>query len=151
MSKKKFKETKVGSFITKNFPKIAGTIGDALPDSGVLGIVKNLVSKDDVVPQEVKNKALEMIHQFEIEEAKEITKRWESDMASDNKLSKSVRPLTMMFLTLFLTVLIFVDSADGIGFKVDSAYIDLLKGLLMLVYFAYFGGRTAEKWKKLNK
>ena len=138
-------------WIKKTFPKVKEVIGNVLPDKGILGIVKNIIDKDDTIPPELKKEALGVLYDLEKEEIQAITKRWESDMASDSKLSKSVRPLTMMFLTLFLTVLIFVDSSSSVAFKVDSAYIDLLKGLLMLVYFAYFGGRTAEKWKKLNK
>jgi len=43
MSKKSFKETKVGKFITDKLP---GFVGDILPDKGVLGIVKNLIDND---------------------------------------------------------------------------------------------------------
>jgi hypothetical protein len=47
MSKKKFSETKVGQFLAKSAPGILGTVGDILPDNGVLGVVKNLISKED--------------------------------------------------------------------------------------------------------
>jgi len=43
--KKKFKETKVGKFINDKAPKILDAVGDVLPDKGVLGVVKNLISK----------------------------------------------------------------------------------------------------------
>ena len=45
--KKKFKETKLGSFLSKTAPNILGTLGDVLPNQGVLGIVKNLIDKYD--------------------------------------------------------------------------------------------------------
>ena len=45
-SKKKFSETKVGQFLAKSAPGILGTVGDILPDNGVLGVVKNLISKE---------------------------------------------------------------------------------------------------------
>jgi hypothetical protein len=46
MSKKKFHETKVGQFLSKTAPGILGTVGEILPNNGVLGLVKNLIHKD---------------------------------------------------------------------------------------------------------
>lgn len=60
-------------------------------------------------------------------------------MASDNKLSKNVRPIVVLFLTAVFSFAILAD--------VDTkpAYIELMGQLLMLVYGAYFVGRTVEK------
>ena len=44
--RKKFKETKVGIFLKEKAPKILDSIGDVLPDNGVYGVVKNLISQD---------------------------------------------------------------------------------------------------------
>ena len=44
--KKKFSETKVGSFLSKAAPGILGIAGDFMPDAGVLGIVKNFLDKN---------------------------------------------------------------------------------------------------------
>ena len=40
--KKKFKDTKVGKFLAGAAPGILGTVGDVLPDQGLLGVVKTL-------------------------------------------------------------------------------------------------------------
>ena len=55
--KKKFKDTKVGQFLTDKVPGILGVVGDVLPDAGVLGVVK-LIEKEDpvVLPPEDKRK-----------------------------------------------------------------------------------------------
>ena len=55
-TKKKFKDTKVGQFLTNKVPGILGVVGDVLPDAGVLGIVKGLIEKetDIVLPPEDK-------------------------------------------------------------------------------------------------
>ena len=42
MAKKSFKETKVGQFLLGKNSKILNVVGDLMPDSGVLGIVKKL-------------------------------------------------------------------------------------------------------------
>ena len=45
--RKKFKDTKVGQFLTDKLPGILGIVGDVLPDAGVLGVVKGLIDKED--------------------------------------------------------------------------------------------------------
>lgn len=56
--KKKFKDTKLGKFLNEKAPKILDTVGDVLPERGVLGIVKNLISKDEDMTPESKAEAL---------------------------------------------------------------------------------------------
>ena len=146
--KKKFNETKVGKFLSKAAPGILDLAGDVLPDAGVFGLVKNLISKDPVLPAEDKEKALKLLEQ-DIVEMKEISKRWASDMKSDSWLSKNTRPLTLIFLTVSMVLLIFSDSI-GESFNVNSGWVDLLKSLLITVYVAYFGSRGAEKFKSIS-
>jgi hypothetical protein len=73
-----------------------------------------------------------------------VSKRWDSDMKSDSWLSKNTRPLTLIYLTLASTILIIIDSFHTL-FDVDTAWVELLKTLLITVYVAYFGSRGAEK------
>ena len=124
-------------------------MGDILPDNGLFGIVKNLISKDEAMPAEDKEKAMKLLEQ-DMVEMQEISKRWASDMKSDSWLSKNTRPLTLIFLTVSMVLLIFSDSL-GESFEVDSGWVDLLKSLLITVYVAYFGSRGAEKFKKISK
>ena len=49
MSKKPFKETKVG--------KLVGTLGGLLPDKGVLGVLKQVIDTDDTLAPEEKEEA----------------------------------------------------------------------------------------------
>jgi hypothetical protein len=79
-----------------------------------------------------------------------VSKRWESDMKSDSWLSKNTRPITLIYLTLASTILIIIDSFH-MAFNVDSAWVELLKTLLITVYVAYFGSRGAEKITNLKK
>ena len=149
MPKKKFSETKVGKFLANAAPGIIGTVGDILPDAGMLGIVKNLIKKDPVLPPEDKEKAMMLLEQ-DMVEMQEISKRWQSDMKSDSWLSKNTRPMTLIFLTISMVLLILLDSFE-IDFSVSSGWVDLLKSLLITVYVAYFGSRGAEKFKKISK
>ena len=146
--KKKFKDTKVGRFLSKAAPGILGTVGDVLPDNGVLGVVKNLISKDESLPPEDKEKAMKLL-EMDIIEMQEVSKRWESDMKSDSWLSKNTRPMSLIFLTISMVLLIVLDSFEW-SFQVSEGWVDLLQTLLVTVYVAYFGSRGAEKFQTIK-
>ena len=149
MPKKKFKDTRVGKFLVKAAPNILGVAGDLLPDAGVLGMVKQLISNDSALPTKDKEEALKLI-ELDIIEAQEVSKRWSADMASDSYLSKNTRPMTLIFLTVSMILLIVLDSLD-IDFGVNTEWIELLKSLLITVYVAYFGSRGVEKFNYISK
>ena len=146
--KKKFKDTKVGKFLIGK-GGVFSSLTDSIPDKGLLGLVKNLINKDDTLPPQDKETALKLL-EMDNNELIEITKRWESDNKSDSSLAKNVRPLSLIFLTISLIVFILLDGFD-INFGVDSGWIDLLKSLLITVYVAYFGSRGAEKFKNISQ
>ena len=131
---KKFKDTKVGKFLSANGSSIVETLGNALPDKGLLAIVKNLINKQ---PMPIKDKeiALRLLDQ-DIAEMQEVTKRWVSD-SSGNWLTKSVRPLTLIFFSVSYVI----------GWYLEYS-LENITGLLSLIVGAYFGGRSYEKTRK---
>tara|TARA_B100002019_G_C20969327_1_gene450292 strand:- start:131 stop:583 length:453 start_codon:yes stop_codon:yes gene_type:complete len=147
--KKKLKETKVGSFLASKAPALLNKIGDILPDQGTFGVVKNLITSDTKIKAVDKEQAMKLIEQ-DLQELKEISGRWRADMKSDSWLSKNTRPLTLIYLTFASTILIIIDSFHTM-FDVDTAWVELLKTLLITVYVAYFGSRGAEKITNINK
>ena len=148
--KKKFKDTKVGAFLSKAAPGILGRAGDVLPDAGVFGLVKNLIQKepDTVLPPEDKEKAMKLL-EMDMVEMQEVSKRWDSDMKSDSWLSKNTRPMSLIFLTISMVLLIILDSFEW-SFSVSAGWVDLLQTLLVTVYVAYFGSRGAEKFQTIK-
>ena len=148
MPKKKFKETKVGQFLLGK-SGVLDSLADVLPDKGLLGVVKNLIDRDETLPPPDKEMALKLLEQ-DIVEAQEVSKRWESDMSSDSWLSKNTRPMSLIFLTIMTIAFIWVDSHGYIDFTVEEQWINLLKTLTTTVYVAYFGSRGAEKFKSIS-
>ena len=146
--KKKFKDTKLGKFLSKAAPTVLDVAGDLLPDKGVLGIVKNLISKNTDISPEDKEIALKLLEQ-DMVEMQEVSKRWMSDMSSDSWLSKNTRPMALIFLTISMVIFMLMDSFDW-GFEVEVMWVDLLKSLLVTVYVAYFGSRGVEKYKTIS-
>ncbi len=149
MSKKKFKDTKVGKFLTSVGSTLGEGLSEVLPDKGFLGVLKGLIQKDDALPPQDKETALKLLEMDELE-LLSVTERWQSDMTSDSWLSKNTRPLTLMYLTFVTSVLIVLDSVNS-PFKVGVEWIELIKTLLVTVYVAYFGSRGYEKVRKISR
>jgi len=144
MSKKKIKDTKLGAWLSEKAPNILGVVGDLLPDSGGLGVVKNLISKDDSIdPAEAQAKI-----DAEIRFQENVTERWKADMGSDVKLAKLIRPVTLICLMGMFVITMFIDSMDNVAFNVKDSYVSLLELLMLTAFGAYFAGRTIEKKAK---
>ena len=125
--------------------KIFSGAGSNLIES-VGGVIDNLVTTDEE-KLEAKRKLKELIMNHEVQMQKQITDRWTADMNSDSWLSKNVRPMVLIFLIICTMLLIFID-AGAVKFEVEEKWTDLLQLVLITVIGAYFGGRTAEKFKK---
>jgi hypothetical protein len=148
MKDKKIKDTALGAWLKTKVPALAEKVGDLLPDSGVLGVVKNLVDKEPDVSMEDKLEFEKLKQQQEVEAQKQVTERWKADMGSDVKLAKLIRPITLIALMgMFMLTMIF-DSLDNWPFNVKDSYIDLLQVLMLTAFGAYFAGRTIEKAKR---
>ena len=66
---RKFKDTKVGKLLSKVAPSVLNVAGDLLPDAGVLGVVKNLIDKDESIPaqdKEMLHNQLKELYQLEV-------------------------------------------------------------------------------------
>jgi hypothetical protein len=140
---KPIKDTKVGGWLKERAPSILNIVGDALPDKGVLGIVKNLVNKDPTLD----SADFESLVNAEIQAQDNVTRRWEADAKSDAKLAKMIRPLVLISMLLFYMVLTVWDGTDP-SFMPPENYINLLEILMLTVFGAYFAGRTVEKVKR---
>ena len=124
------------------FKKLLGT--DKVIDSVgkiIDGVVTNKEEKINA-----KAKIKEIMNSYKIELEKNITARWEAD-ANGNVLTRSVRPLVLIFCIVCTMLLVFIDSGS-IKFEVADKWTDLLTMVLITIVGAYFGGRSVEKLKK---
>jgi len=142
--KKKIKNTKLGKWLSKKAPAVLNVVGELLPNKGALGVVKNLIDKDDSVDSEEAQRMIDAEVRFQ----ENVTERWKADMGSDVKLAKLIRPLTLIALMAMFMLTMVADSIDGLPFTVKDSYVDLLQILMMTAFGAYFAGRTIEKAKK---
>ena len=129
------------SILTSIFSSGAGELV-----KGVGGVIDSLHTSEEE-KLEAEKKIKELVASYEVQMEKEISSRWNADMASDSWLSKNVRPLVLVFLVIATVLLIFID-AGAINFTVEAKWTDLLQLVLITVIGAYFGGRSLEKTKK---
>jgi hypothetical protein len=78
----------------------------------------------------------------DIAEQQELTKRQQSDMASDSWLSKNIRPMTLIAILAGYFVFALM---SAFGMDTNTKYVELLGQWGMLIMSFYFGGRTLEK------
>jgi hypothetical protein len=136
MSKKKFKDTKVGQFLLDKIPSVVGSLAG---DSPVGSVVKALIGGSEMssADKEIALKKLEQeIHEFD-----GITRRWVADARSGSWLASNVRPLTLIFLTVSFVI----------GWYYQLEGLDTVKSLLQIVFMGYFGSRGFEKVMGNNK
>tara|TARA_R100000541_G_scaffold25957_1_gene35529 strand:- start:7156 stop:7563 length:408 start_codon:yes stop_codon:yes gene_type:complete len=118
---------------------------------GVIKEVGDVIDKLTTTKEEkleIKNQLQVILEAAESNAQKEVTSRWESDMASDSFLSKNIRPMVLIYLTFIFSVLAFADGNIG-QFKIATEYIPIFQTLLVTVYGAYFVGRSWEKSRKI--
>ena len=133
---------------------------------GVLSTITGFLSGGDTLKQvgdiidnvhmsgeekaEAKQKIESILIAAEQAAQEQVSARWEADMKHGSILSKNIRPMTLIFLTVVFVILSLFDGNLG-DFTISAAYVPVYQTLLMTVYAAYFAGRSIEKVKRVTK
>ena len=84
----------------------------------------------------------------------ELTERLKLDMKSDSWLSKNIRPMALIFMTLVISVLAFFTvfncNLTAKQIQVLKEWIPFFSTLMMVIYAFYFGSRGVEKYQKIR-
>ena len=134
--------------MTKILAKIFGNAGGSILEklSGVAD--KFIQTKEEKAA--FQKEMTEIFIKAEAEMQKNVTERWKADLEHGNWLTRSVRPLVLIFLIVATVLMVFIDSGS-INFNVEEKWTDLLQLVLMTTIGAYFGGRSVEKFNKFKK
>lgn len=146
MSGKKFKDTKVGQFLTKKAPKILNVIGDILPSNGLFGIVKNLISSSDELSEEDKALALEELNKsieiFQLEfKDKESARLREVEVAKTGKFDFLFYLTGIIGLSVFCFIVYAIIYLE-IPKENKEIWIHLIgisEGVVLSIFGYYFG------------
>lgn len=131
--------------MSKILSKLFGNGGGAVVDK-LAGIADKFIrTKDEKA--EFEKEMTQIFIEAEKEIQKNVTERWKADLEHGNWLTRSVRPLVLVFLIVSTVLMVFIDSGS-IQFQVEDKWTDLLQIVLITVIGAYFGGRSVEKIRK---
>jgi len=145
---KKLKDTKIGLLLKEKSPKILDLIGDVLPSSGTMGILKNIISKDpDLTPEEKAELHNRVIELYKLEVADRDSAR-----SREVEIAKAGRNDWMMNLTGVVGLLCFVFIVYSVVYIPNVLHNELFVHLMGMVegvvignIFAFYYGTSSKK------
>ena len=131
--------------MSKILSKIFGNAGGNVVDK-LAGVADRFIrTKDEKA--EFEKQMTQIFIEAESQMQKNVTERWKADLEHGNWLTRSVRPLVLIFLIVATVLMVFIDSGSLV-FNVEEKWTDLLQIILITVIGSYFGGRSIEKIRK---
>lgn len=140
MSKKPFKDTKVGKLLSK--------VGDILPESGVLGVLKDVIDTDEELTAEEKKEAqehLERLYEAQVADRDSARNR-------QIELARAGKTDWLFFLTGIVGLGAFAFAIYAIVYEESTRENDLfihllglLEGVVVSNIFAYYFGTSIDK------
>ena len=148
MSKKKFNETKVGKFILKKLP---GFVSGALPENGVLGVVKNLIDNDPAItPEEKAQMHEELVQLYELEVAdRDSARKREVEKAKTGGFDLMFNLTGIVGLAAFCFIIyaiVYLQIPES-NKEVWIHLIGISEGIVLSI-FGYFFGSAVRKNKQ---
>jgi hypothetical protein len=143
--KEKHGKTKVGSFLSSVAPHILDTVGDILPSNGALGIVKNLISKDDKLTSSEKVEALKLL-QLDLDNVKSARELQKAALNQNDIFSKRFVYYLSTFWSIIGAVYFFMATfLDVVNEKIADIVLGFLLGSVVGVMMNFFYGDSHKK------
>ena len=141
--KKKFKDTKVGKLLGNIAPNILGVAGDLLPDAGVLGMVKNLIDKDEKIAPEDKaiiHDQIKELYELEVADRDSARKR-EVEIAKTGKtdymhITTGLIGLGCFCFMIYAIVYLQIPESNK---EVWINLIGIVQGIVLSIFGFYYG------------
>ncbi len=143
---KKLRETKLGKLLKDKAPHLLEFVGDVLPDSGGLGLLKNIISKDEAIDPETKK----LLHQQLVETYKLEVEDRDSARKREIEITKVGKTDWMFIATgasgllafLFIVYSVVYVTIPEHNEKTFYTLIGLMEGLIASIFAFYFGARV---------
>ena len=146
--KKKFKETKVGKFLSEKGSKVIDIVGDFIP---TVDMISNLISTDPNLTPEERQEAQRLVleeSRLEIEDRKSARER-EIEIAKTGR--KDVLQLSAGFtalLAFIIMILAVIFKMPGIETNIFHQLMGIIEGVALTVFAYYFGTSKGSKDKQ---
>jgi hypothetical protein len=141
--KRRFRDTKFGNFLRTRAPKILEDVGDLLPESGVFGIVKNLIDQSEELSPADKSLAhqyLKDISELEIQDRMSARER-EIEMAKAGKhdwmfILTGIIGLGVFVFVVFTIIYLEIPKENK---ELFIHLIGISEGIVLSIFGYYFG------------
>jgi hypothetical protein len=152
---KKLRDTKLGSMLKSKAPKVLNIVGDLLPDSGALGIIKNVI--DEVIPDPMEAAALKReaagLEREYLADIKDARKMYSNtDHATADGIANKIINYNLIILIALLGIQVYVImNVDGQVAAVITSAVGTMVGALInernTVVNFFFGSSKGSKDK----
>ena len=149
--KKENGTTRIGDWLRVAAPHIQSVVGEILPEKGVLGIVKNLISNDDKLTPAQKVEALELL-KIDLENTKDARDMQKAALNQDDLFSKRFVYYLASFWSVTSAVYFFLATFTSVvNERVSDTILGFLLGTIIgtIVNF-FFGSSQGSKDKGLE-
>lgn len=128
-------------FFSSSVSSVVDSVGEAV-DKLVTSDEERLKLKNELIKIQsaAKLKEQELDNRYE----EEITKRNTADQTNGNFITKSIRPLFLVWVMCIITILVF---GGMFGFTVAPGYIDLITALSITAVSFFFGSKGIEAYR----
>jgi hypothetical protein len=151
MSKKPFKETGLGKILLNVIPGFIKGASKALPDSGVLGVIKNLIDTDPDMSDEEKAQAhdqLVELYRLEVEDRDSARKREAAIVNAGGKdWMMSLTGIIGLAAFGFIVYTVVTTNVPESNKEIFIHMIGIVEGVALSIFGYYFGSAV----KKDNK
>ena len=145
---KKLKDSKIGTLLKEKAPKVLEIIGDVLPSSGTMGILKNIISKDpDLTPEEKAELHNQVTELYKLEVAdRDSARKREVEMAKSggNDWMMNVTGIIGLFCFVFIVYAV-VYIPQVLENELFIHLMGMVEGVVIGNIFAFYYGTSSKK------
>jgi len=146
-NKKPFKETGLGKFLLGAGSTIVDVVGDALPDKGLLGVVKNLINKDPDLSDDQKAEAhdrLVELYRLEVEDRDSARKREVNLRKYGTDWMFNLTGIVGLSAFAFLVYTVVTTQVPESNKEIFIHLIGIVEGVALSIFGYYFGSAIKE-------
>jgi len=150
-AKKPFKETGLGKILLSVLPGVVKGASKVLPDSGVLGVIKNLIDTDPDMSEEEKAAAhdqLVELYRLEVEDRDSARKR-EASIAATGRSDwmMTLTGIVGLAAFAFLVYTVVTTQVPESNKEIFIHMIGIVEGVALSIFGYYFGSAVKKEDK----
>ena len=145
--KKPFKETGLGKFLLGAGSTIIDVVGDALPDKGLLGVVKNLIDKDPDLNEDQKSEAhdrLVELYRLEVADRDSARKREVNYRKYGIDWMFNLTGIVGLAAFAFLVYTVVTTQVPESNKEIFIHLIGIVEGVALSIFGYYYGSAVKE-------